>query len=208
MSDIKRETEPEILSFQIKEEEREDEITKCPMTVSVKSEEYEGPSEKSGVAKSSGDSSFQHLTTKGEGRLQSDGIFAALSDSDDVTLHSSDTDTIEEDVDFDQKSSKSFNKSSSQRNTKECQDVTVEDLRPKEHDPPHVKQEEESQMAYVIQKAEPETLYVKEEQEDEITTFSVTVSVKSKDEGQSEEIRTAKPASSNSFQHPTTKAPT
>ncbi|XP_057696868.1 uncharacterized protein LOC130918803 isoform X6 [Corythoichthys intestinalis] len=115
MPRIKQEAEPE--TPYIKEEELEDEISKFPMCVSVKIEEDEGPSEESGSAKHWGDSSFQHLTTKGEGQSQTDGLLAPLSDSDDVTSHSSDFNTDEEEDDFDQKASKSLNMSSRKRNT-------------------------------------------------------------------------------------------
>ncbi|XP_057699579.1 uncharacterized protein LOC130920385 isoform X4 [Corythoichthys intestinalis] len=63
---IKLEEEPETPS--IKEEEEEDEITKYPITVCVKSEDDEGSSEESGAEEPSCDGSFQHLTTKGEGQ--------------------------------------------------------------------------------------------------------------------------------------------
>ncbi|XP_057690845.1 oocyte zinc finger protein XlCOF7.1-like isoform X2 [Corythoichthys intestinalis] len=136
---IKQEAEPETPSIK---EEHEDEIPKFPMTVSVKSEDDEGP-------KPLSDSSFQHLTTKGEGRSQHD-------------------------------------------------DITVENLHPKKHDPPHVKQEE-SDMAYIKQEAEPETSSIKEEPQEEEIQFPMNVSVKSEeDEGPSKE-------SSNLFQHLTTK---
>ncbi|XP_057695219.1 zinc finger protein 771-like isoform X2 [Corythoichthys intestinalis] len=113
---IKQEVTPETPS--IKEEEQKNEIPKFPVTVSVKSEENEGRSKESGAMKPSSDSSFQHLTTKGEDRLQPDSLLAPLSDSDDVTSHSSDFNTDEEDVDFDQNASKSLNKSSLKRHAK------------------------------------------------------------------------------------------
>ncbi|XP_057716985.1 oocyte zinc finger protein XlCOF6-like [Corythoichthys intestinalis] len=214
---IKKESEPEIPN--IKEEEQEDEITKFPMTVSVKIEEDEGPNE---AAEPSGDSSFHHLKPKGEGRSQPDGLLAPLSDSDDVTSHSSDTDTNEEDVDFDPKCSKSSNKSSLERGAKECTggksfgcshcdtsfsqkrllakhdkctaDVTIEELHPQKHDLLHVKQEV-SEMPYIKQEAEPQTPSIKEEQEEEIPKFPMTVRVKIEEECQSD----------SSFQHLTTK---
>ncbi|XP_057707274.1 gastrula zinc finger protein XlCGF17.1-like isoform X1 [Corythoichthys intestinalis] len=111
---IKYEAAPE--NFSVKEE-HEDKTTNFPMTISVKSEEDDI---ESGAAKPSSNSSFQHLTTKGEGRSQPDGLLAPLSDSDDVTSHSSDFNTDEEDDDFDRNASKSLNKSSLTRNTKEC----------------------------------------------------------------------------------------
>ncbi|XP_057706676.1 zinc finger protein 391-like isoform X1 [Corythoichthys intestinalis] len=114
---IKQEAAPE--TPDIKEEEQEDKIPKFPMCVSVKIEEDEGPSEESGAAKPSSDSSFQHLTTKGGGQSQTDGLLAPLSDSDDVTSHSSDTDTDEEENDFDQNASESFN-NSLKKDTQEC----------------------------------------------------------------------------------------
>ncbi|XP_057695299.1 uncharacterized protein LOC130917663 isoform X4 [Corythoichthys intestinalis] len=113
---IKQEAEPETY---IKEEEQEGGIPKFPMTVIVKSEKDEGPSEESGAVKPSSDSLFQHLTIKGEGRSQPDGLLAPLSESDGITSHSSETDTNEEDVDFDQKASKSL-MASRKRETQEC----------------------------------------------------------------------------------------
>ncbi|XP_057703076.1 zinc finger protein 614-like isoform X2 [Corythoichthys intestinalis] len=104
---IKHEVEPETPG--IKEEKKEDGILKYPIIISVKSEKV-GPSKESEAAKPLSDSSFQHLTTKGEGQSQSDGFLAPPLDSDDVTSHSSDTN--EENVDFDQNASKSLNKSS------------------------------------------------------------------------------------------------
>ncbi|XP_057695156.1 zinc finger protein 260-like [Corythoichthys intestinalis] len=117
---IKQEAEPETPS--IKEEEQEDEIPKFSMIVNVKSEKDEYSSEESGATKPFSDTSFQHLTTKGEERLQPDSLLAPLSDSDDVTSHSSDFNTDEEDFEFDQNASKSLNKnkSSMKREAKEC----------------------------------------------------------------------------------------
>ncbi|XP_057702842.1 oocyte zinc finger protein XlCOF6-like [Corythoichthys intestinalis] len=115
---IKQEAEPD--TPYIKEEEQEDEIPKFPVTISVKSEVDEGPSENSGAAKPLSDCSFQQLTTKEEGRTQLDGLFAPLSDTDDVTSHSSDFKTDEEDVDFDQNALKSLNRSSLKSDSKEC----------------------------------------------------------------------------------------
>ncbi|XP_057707342.1 uncharacterized protein LOC130925823 isoform X4 [Corythoichthys intestinalis] len=110
MQYVKQEAEPETTI--IKEEEQEHEIAQFPITASVKSDENEGPNEESGAAKPSSDSSFQHVTTKGGGQSQPDGLLLApLSDSDDVTSHSSDFDTDEEDNDFDQNASKSLYKS-------------------------------------------------------------------------------------------------
>ncbi|XP_057709153.1 zinc finger protein 40-like isoform X2 [Corythoichthys intestinalis] len=114
MPDIKQ-AEPE--TFRIKEEEQEDEITNFPMNVSVKSEEDDI---ENGAAKPSSDSSFHYLTTKGEGQSQPDGLLAPLSDSDDITSHSSDFNTDEEDDDFGRNASKSLNKSSLTRDAKEC----------------------------------------------------------------------------------------
>ncbi|XP_057695201.1 gastrula zinc finger protein XlCGF26.1-like isoform X2 [Corythoichthys intestinalis] len=113
---IKQEAKPETPN--IKEEEQKNEIPKFPVTVSVKSEENEGRGKESGARKPSTDSSFQHRTTKDEGRSQPDGFLAPLSESDDVTSHSSDFNTNEEDFDFDQNSWKSFKKSSLKRKTK------------------------------------------------------------------------------------------
>ncbi|XP_057704367.1 gastrula zinc finger protein XlCGF7.1-like [Corythoichthys intestinalis] len=116
---IKQEAEPE--TPYIKEEEQEEEI--FPVTVNVKREEDEGPSEASGAAKQSSIGSFQHLTTKGEGESQPDGLLAPLLDSDDVTSHSSDYNTDEQDVvvdDFDQNTWKSVNKSLLKGDTKHC----------------------------------------------------------------------------------------
>ncbi|XP_057707341.1 uncharacterized protein LOC130925823 isoform X3 [Corythoichthys intestinalis] len=115
---IKQEAEPE--TPDIKEEKQEVEILKFPMGVNVKSEENEGPSEESGGANPLSDSSLQHVTTKGEGRSQPDGLFAPLSDSDDVTSHSSDFNTDEEEDDFDQNASNPLDKSSFKRYSKEC----------------------------------------------------------------------------------------
>ncbi|XP_057690918.1 oocyte zinc finger protein XlCOF7.1-like isoform X2 [Corythoichthys intestinalis] len=194
---IKQEEEPE--PSNIKEENQEHEIPKFPMTVSVKSEEDEVPSKESGVAKPSSDSSFQHLTTKGEARSQPDGLLAPLSDSEDVTSQSSDYNTDKEDVDVD--GSKSLKKSSLKRERKDRADVTVEDFHPEKYDPHHVEQEE-SVMPYNKQEAEPETPSIKEEQEDKIPKFSMTRSVKSEeDEGPSEESRAEQLARSNLFQY-------
>ncbi|XP_057689400.1 zinc finger protein 39-like [Corythoichthys intestinalis] len=118
MTYIKQETEPG--TPYIKEEEQEEKITKCTGTINVKSEEDEGPSEASGAAKQSCDGSFQHLTTKGEGHSQPDDLLAPLSDSDNITSHSSDYNTDEEDVDFDQNAWKYVKKSSLKRDTKNC----------------------------------------------------------------------------------------
>ncbi|XP_057699881.1 gastrula zinc finger protein XlCGF57.1-like isoform X1 [Corythoichthys intestinalis] len=115
---IKQEAEP--VTPHIKEEKQEEKITKFKVTVSVKSEENEGPSKESGAATPSSDSSLQHLTTIEEGRSQPDGFIAPLSDSDDVTSHSSDPDTNEEDSDFDQNALKSLNRSSLKRDAIEC----------------------------------------------------------------------------------------
>ncbi|XP_057704128.1 zinc finger protein 771-like isoform X3 [Corythoichthys intestinalis] len=109
---IKQQAEPE--SPSITEEEQEDEMTKCPMTVVVKREEDKGTSEGSGAAKPQS----RRLTTKGEGGSQPDGLLAPLSESDDVTSHS-ETDTNEKDVDFKPNCSKSLKKSSLKRGTKE-----------------------------------------------------------------------------------------
>ncbi|XP_057705046.1 zinc finger and SCAN domain-containing protein 5A-like isoform X6 [Corythoichthys intestinalis] len=204
MPSIKKEVEPETRS--IKEEEQEDEITKFPMIVTVKSEVDEGPMEVSRAAKRSRGSSFQHLTTKGEAQLQPDDLFAPLSDSDDVTSHSSGFSTDEKDVDFDQNAPKSLNKSSLKRDTKECAEAIKKDLHPEKHDANHVKQEKESEMPSIKKEAEPETRSIKEEQEDEITKFPMIVSVKSEvDEGPMEVSRAAKRSRGSSFQHLTTK---
>ncbi|XP_057696551.1 piggyBac transposable element-derived protein 4-like isoform X1 [Corythoichthys intestinalis] len=115
---LKQEAEPE--TPDIKEEKQEAEIPKFPMGVGVKSEEDKGPSDDSGAAKPSSDSSFQRVTTKGEGRSQPDGLLALFSDSDDVTSHSSDFNTDgEEEDDFDQNASKSLDKSRLKRDAKE-----------------------------------------------------------------------------------------
>ncbi|XP_057690943.1 zinc metalloprotease ZmpB-like [Corythoichthys intestinalis] len=58
---IKQEAEPETPSVK---EEQEDEIPKFPTTVSVKSEEDEGPSKESRAAKLASSSLFQHLPAK------------------------------------------------------------------------------------------------------------------------------------------------
>ncbi|XP_057705030.1 zinc finger protein 37-like isoform X4 [Corythoichthys intestinalis] len=204
MPSIKKEVEPETRS--IKEEEQEDEITKFPMIVTVKSEVDEGPMEVSRAAKRSRGSSFQHLTTKGEAQLQPDDLFAPLSDSDDVTSHSSGFSTDEKDVDFDQNAPKSLNKSSLKRDTKECADVTVDVIHSEKGDSPHIHQEEESETPYIKQEAEPETPYIKEEQEDKLSKFPIIVSIKSeKDEVPSKESGAANPLKDSSFQHQTTK---
>ncbi|XP_057703451.1 zinc finger protein 436-like [Corythoichthys intestinalis] len=117
---IKQEVEPD--TPYIKEEEQEDEIPKFPVTVSVKSEENEGPSEEGGAAKPSCDSRFQHPATKEEGRSQPEGLLAPLSDNEDATSHSSDFNTDEEEEDFDQNASKSLNRPSFKRDSKECAD--------------------------------------------------------------------------------------
>ncbi|XP_057692639.1 zinc finger protein 649-like [Corythoichthys intestinalis] len=113
----KQEAEPEILCMI--EKEQQDEVPKSPMIVRVKSEEDEDPSEDSRAAKPLSDHLFQRLTAKGEGRSQQAGLLAPLSDSDDVTSHSSDFNSDEEDVDFEQNVSKLSNKSSVKRDTKE-----------------------------------------------------------------------------------------
>ncbi|XP_057701391.1 gastrula zinc finger protein XlCGF57.1-like [Corythoichthys intestinalis] len=112
---IKQESEP-VIPY-IKEEEQEEELPKCTVTFHVKSEENEGPSEEGEAAKPSIDSSFLHPTTKEEERSQPDSLLAPLSDSDDVTSHSSDFNT---DDDEDQNAWKSLNKSSLKRSAKEC----------------------------------------------------------------------------------------
>ncbi|XP_057707373.1 uncharacterized protein LOC130926237 isoform X3 [Corythoichthys intestinalis] len=85
-------------------------------------------------------------------------------------------------------------------------DVTMTELHPQRHDPIRIKQEE-SEMPYIKQEAEPETPSIKEEkQENEIANIPITVRVKSEeDEGPSENSGAAKPSSDGSFQHPTTK---
>ncbi|XP_057695440.1 uncharacterized protein LOC130917766 isoform X3 [Corythoichthys intestinalis] len=85
-------------------------------------------------------------------------------------------------------------------------DVTVEDLHPEKDNHTYIKQE--SEMSDIKQEAEPETPYIKEEeQENEIGTFPLIVIVKSEeDEGPGEEIEAAKPMSDSSFQHLTIKA--
>ncbi|XP_057685390.1 zinc finger and SCAN domain-containing protein 2-like isoform X2 [Corythoichthys intestinalis] len=199
MAYIKQEAEPE--SPSIKEEKQEEEIM-FPMPVAVKSEDDdEGHSKGNGAAKPSKDSSFQHLRTKGEGQSQPDDLLAPLSDTDDVTSHSSDFDTDEEDVDSDV--SKSFNKSSLKKDSKECADVTVEDLHTEKHYPLHVKREE-SNMAYIKQEAEPESPSIKEEKQEEEIMFPMPVAVKSEDDDEGPS-GSAKPSKDSSFQHLTTK---
>ncbi|XP_057695242.1 zinc finger protein 184-like [Corythoichthys intestinalis] len=114
---IKQEVEP--LTSYIKEEEQKDEISTFPLTVIVKSEEDEGPSDESGAAKPLTYSTVQHLTTKGEEQSQSDVFLAPFSDSNDVTAHPSNFITDGEDVDLGQNASKSSNKSSLKKDTKE-----------------------------------------------------------------------------------------
>ncbi|XP_057685397.1 zinc finger and SCAN domain-containing protein 2-like isoform X3 [Corythoichthys intestinalis] len=154
MEYIKQEEESETPNIN---EEQEDEIPRFPMTVDVKSEESEVPSKESGAVKPSNDGSFQHLSTKEEGRSQP-------------------------------------------------YDVTVEDLHPEKHDPPHVKQEE-SNMAYIKQEAEPESPSIKEEKQEEEIMFPMPVAVKSEDddEGHSKGNGAAKPSKDSSFQHLRTK---
>ncbi|XP_057685638.1 oocyte zinc finger protein XlCOF6.1-like isoform X1 [Corythoichthys intestinalis] len=118
MTNIKQEAEPETPS--IKEEKQEEEICKFPMTVRVKIEEDEGPSEESRATKLASSSLFQHLRTEGEGRSQPDDLLPPFSDRDDVTSHSSDYNTDKEDVDFEQNASKSLNNSSLKTDQKEC----------------------------------------------------------------------------------------
>ncbi|XP_057692022.1 zinc finger protein 771-like isoform X2 [Corythoichthys intestinalis] len=115
---IKQEAEPE--TPDMKEEDQEVEINMFPMCVSVKSEEDKRPRQESGAANLLTDSPFQHVTAKVEGRSQPDSLSAPLSDSDDITSHSSDFNTDEEGDDFDQNASKSLKKSSLKRDTKEC----------------------------------------------------------------------------------------
>ncbi|XP_057703498.1 zinc finger protein 25-like [Corythoichthys intestinalis] len=105
---IKQETEPETPYIEEKQEH-----TNFPITVSVKIVEDEGPSDDSGAENLLNYSSFQHLTSKGEGQSQLDG----LSDSDEVTSHSSATDTDIEGAY--QNASKCLNKSTSKRKTKQ-----------------------------------------------------------------------------------------
>ncbi|XP_057696705.1 uncharacterized protein LOC130918721 isoform X3 [Corythoichthys intestinalis] len=112
---IKQEAESE--NPDMKEEDQEVGIPKFPMGVGVKSEEDEGPSEESRAANPLSDSSFQHVTTKGD---QPDSLSAPLSDSDDITSHSSDFNNDEEEDDFDQNASKSSNKSSLKRDKQQC----------------------------------------------------------------------------------------
>ncbi|XP_057685887.1 zinc finger protein 771-like [Corythoichthys intestinalis] len=114
---IKEEAQPETNYM---EEEQKDEITPFPLTVSVKTEEEEGQSKESRGAKPASGNSFQDLTINGEGCSQPDSLIAPLSDSDNVTSHSTETNTDEEDVDFDPKSSKSSKKSLLEKDTKEC----------------------------------------------------------------------------------------
>ncbi|XP_057695534.1 zinc finger protein 771-like [Corythoichthys intestinalis] len=81
-------------------------------------------------------------------------------------------------------------------------DVTGEDLHPEKYEPLYIKQEE-SKMVYIKQELEPETPYIKEEQQEEkITTFPLSVIVKSDED---DENGVAKPSSDSAFQHPTTK---
>ncbi|XP_057690880.1 zinc finger protein OZF-like isoform X2 [Corythoichthys intestinalis] len=116
MQYIKLEVEPTAPSIK---EEQENEIPKVQMTICVKSKEDEGPSKES-RAQLASSNLFQQMTTKGEGRSQPDELLAPMLDSDDLTSHSSDFNTDEDDVDFEQNASKSLNKSSLKRNAKEC----------------------------------------------------------------------------------------
>ncbi|XP_057692595.1 zinc finger protein 37-like isoform X2 [Corythoichthys intestinalis] len=196
---IKQEAQLETL-YMI-EKQQQDEITKFPMNASVKSEEDEGPGEESRSAKTLDDRLFQHLTAKGEGRPQPSGPLALLSESDDVTSHSSDFNSDEEDVDFDQNVSKFSNKSSLKRRTKEHVDITVQDLHPETHDLPHVKQESASEMLCIKQEAEPEILYmIEKDQQDEIPKFPINLSVKSEEDDVPSED-----SSDRLFQHLTAK---
>ncbi|XP_057705228.1 gastrula zinc finger protein 5-1-like isoform X3 [Corythoichthys intestinalis] len=233
MPSIKQEEEPDTPSIN-----EEDEIPKFTMTVSVKSEEDKGLSNESGAAKSSGDSSFQLLTTKEEGRLQPadvtvEELHLEKHDPPHVKQEESDKAYIKQEAEPETPSikeekqeeeiitfpmtvgvkseedeglsgaAKPSSDSSFQHLT--TKDITVENLHSEKHDRPHVNQEE-SDMVYIKQEAEPENPSIKEEkQEEEIPKFPMTVSVKIKDEGPSEESRAVKLASSSLFQHLTTK---
>ncbi|XP_061669528.1 zinc finger protein 391-like isoform X2 [Syngnathoides biaculeatus] len=95
---------------QIKEEEEEDDITKFPFTVVVmKCEDEEDQGQRSQLPSSQSEKnrgmglpssiSSQHRTTEDDagqrGRSQADGLLAPLSNSDEVTSHSSDADDDE-----------------------------------------------------------------------------------------------------------------
>ncbi|XP_057700968.1 uncharacterized protein LOC130921277 isoform X3 [Corythoichthys intestinalis] len=77
------------------------------------------------------------------------------------------------------------------------------ELHPEMYDPTHVIQEEKSEMLYVKQEGELDIFYVKEEeQEEKITTFPLTVIVKSdEDEGPSKETGALTLLSDGSFYH-------
>ncbi|XP_077451291.1 uncharacterized protein LOC144070726 [Stigmatopora argus] len=155
MQYIKEEAEPE--TPYIKEEEQDD-IPNFPMRVIVKSEEddQESRTEKPWL---------QQPTPEVEGRSLPGGLLAPLSDSDDVTSHSSD----EEYVDFDPKSSKPLNESSLNKETEERKDLLKDILTLRSN----VKQE----MPSIKEEVEPVTPHTKEE--DQITDFPSTVIVKS-----------------------------
>ncbi|XP_077482183.1 uncharacterized protein LOC144092897 [Stigmatopora argus] len=93
--------------------ETQEEITKSPMSVLVKTQEGEGPSRKSRAL----NPLFQEPTAKGEGPSLPDGLSTPFSDSDDVTSHSSGG--YEEDVDLEPTSSKFPNESPLKRDEKE-----------------------------------------------------------------------------------------
>ncbi|XP_057685457.1 zinc finger protein ZFP2-like isoform X2 [Corythoichthys intestinalis] len=227
---IKQEEEPETPS--IKEEKQEDEIPKFPMTVSVKSEENEDPIEEIGAAKPTSDSSFQHLPTKGDGRSQPDDVKVealhpekhdpphvkqesikqeAEPDNPSFKKEKQEEETSKFPMTAGVKSEKDECPSEESRATKRAsrslfQHLTtkVEDLHSEKRDPPHVKQE--SEMPSIKLEPELNTSGIKQEQEDEILKFPVTVRVKSEeDEGSSEESRATKLASRSLFQHLTTK---
>ncbi|XP_061663625.1 golgin subfamily A member 6-like protein 22 isoform X2 [Syngnathoides biaculeatus] len=98
-----------------------------------------------------------------------------------------------------------------------CRADITENLRTKwqETEPSHIKEEmedeevhhikEEEEMIFIKNKAEEVQHHIKQEEED-ITKFPMTcVSLKSEDEGQSEESRGSEPPSSSSSQHMTTE---
>ncbi|XP_057690795.1 uncharacterized protein LOC130915065 isoform X4 [Corythoichthys intestinalis] len=209
---IKQEAEPETPRIK---EEQEEEISKFPMTVIVKNEEDEGPSEESGVAKPSGDCAFQHPTTKGEGRSQPDDVTVEdlhLEKHDPLHVKNEDSEMLyikqraepetpnikeekqeneipkfpmtvivmsdEDEAPCEESRAAKLGSSNLfQRLT--TKDIIVEDRHPEKHNPPHVKQERES----VMQCIKKETPIIKEEHDDEITIFPLTVIVKSEEDG-------------------------
>ncbi|XP_057701170.1 uncharacterized protein LOC130921365 isoform X3 [Corythoichthys intestinalis] len=230
MLSIKQEAEP--VTPSIKEEQQEEEIPKFPMTVRVKSDEDEGPSEESRAAKLASGSLFRHLPSKD---ITVD-LHPEKPDPPDVKQEESDMPSIKQGAEpvipsikeeeqedeipkfpmtVSVKSDEDEGPSEARRAAKLASSslfqhlptkaITV-DLHPEKPNPPDVEQEE-LDMPPIKQEAEALTPSI-EEQEDEIPEFPMTVIVKSdEDEGPSGESGAVKLASSSLFQHLPTKVP-